>query len=404
MPLFECGQGGYKWGESGTCFTGPEAKEKALAVGRAIKAADKGLILGDAEVFKATEDKTTGFLTSKVKLARTGVQHYMGFELGLADRALEKVGVLRHSDEVFHPDSIKSFVNLIVTNNHPNELVGVDNVKKLQMGTVSEVSEDRVGEVLSGIVTITDKDQIKKLKDGKVEVSVGYENDLIPKKGIHDGVKYEFAQTKIRANHLAIVDAGRCGPACKITMDNKKEKPVKITIDGIEYDVEDAQLAQAIRNQQTSFDAENEGLKEKLKKSEEDKEEMEKKKDKAEASKDAMAKTVLDDSAINTLVSERATLLTTAQGILKDKMPECTDCPKEIKTAVIDAVLDMGDLSTKSADYIDAAYDLAVKKAAKAKDTLDDLGKDFQTKDGKKVTRESARQGYMKDQLKIVEG
>lgn len=367
------------------------------------KAADNGIILGDRIPFEVIEDDTTGFLTSKVKLARTGVQHYLGFELGLVDRALEKIGVLRHSDEVFHPDSIKSFVNLVVTNNHPAGLVDVDNVKKLQMGTVSGVEFDIDENLLSGIVTITDKAQIKKLKDGKVEVSVGYTNDLIPKKGTHDGVEYEFAQTNIRANHLAIVDAGRCGPACKITMDNKKEKPVKILIDGIEYDVENAQLAQAIQKQQTAFDAENEGLKEKLKKSEEDKEEMEKKKDKAEASKDAMAKTVLDDSAINTLVSERAKLLTTAQGILKDKMPECTDCPREIKTAVIDAVLDMGDLSAKSVDYIDAAYDMAVKKAAKAKDTLDDLGKDFQTKDGKKVTRESARQGYMKDQLKIVE-
>ena len=74
-------------------------------------------------------------------------------------------------------------------------------------------------------------------------------------------------------------------------------------------------------------------------------EEIAAKKEKAEATKDALEKTVLDDEAINTLVSERAELLSTAKTILGDKMPECIDCPKEIKTAVIDHVLDMGDLS-----------------------------------------------------------
>ncbi len=41
MPLMKCqkeGQDGFKWGESGTCYTGPEAREKALEQGRAIEA------------------------------------------------------------------------------------------------------------------------------------------------------------------------------------------------------------------------------------------------------------------------------------------------------------------------------------------------------------------------------
>jgi hypothetical protein len=41
MPLMQCtkdGQKGYKWGQSGTCYVGPDAKEKALEQGRAIEA------------------------------------------------------------------------------------------------------------------------------------------------------------------------------------------------------------------------------------------------------------------------------------------------------------------------------------------------------------------------------
>lgn len=39
MPLMTCsidGISGYKWGESGTCYTGPQARQKALAQGAAI--------------------------------------------------------------------------------------------------------------------------------------------------------------------------------------------------------------------------------------------------------------------------------------------------------------------------------------------------------------------------------
>jgi len=41
MPLKKCtvdGKSGWKWGDSGKCYTGPDAKEKALEQGRAIKA------------------------------------------------------------------------------------------------------------------------------------------------------------------------------------------------------------------------------------------------------------------------------------------------------------------------------------------------------------------------------
>jgi hypothetical protein len=370
--------------------------EKEL-IEKGLKTAALGLILGDSSPLKVTVDKTTGFLTAPVSLARVGVQYYMGFELGLKDRLVERIGVMRSAEEVFHPDSIASYKNLVVTDDHPAELVTVDNVKNLQKGTVSEVVPN--GSVLSGLVTITDRDQIKKIKDGKVEVSVGYSNILKEETGTYDGVGYEFVQTGIRANHMAIVDAGRCGSACKLTLDHKEDKAMIITIDGIEYDVENKQLGQAIQKMQTVHDAEKEEMEEKLKKAKQEKEDEEKAKEKAEATADALKGQQLSDEDINVLVSERATLLSDAKAILGDKMPECNDCPVDIKTAVIDHVLPEMNLEGKSNDYIDAAYDMAVEKFKKAKGSLDNLAGDFQKKDDKKVTRDSARQGYMKDQL-----
>lgn len=40
MPLKQCtsdGKSGWKWGDEGKCYTGPDAKEKAKKQGRAIE-------------------------------------------------------------------------------------------------------------------------------------------------------------------------------------------------------------------------------------------------------------------------------------------------------------------------------------------------------------------------------
>ena len=106
------------------------------------------------------------------------------------------------------------------------------------------------------------------------------------------------------------------------------------------------------------------------------------------------------------MVSDRAALISQATEILGDKMLDCADCPKEIKAAVVDKVLDLGDLSAKSSDYIDAAFDMAIEQYKKSKDSIKNLNNDFKQKstgdDGPK-SREEARKKYMKDQLNIVE-
>ena len=175
------------------------------------------MFIDDKKSLKVVRDNTTGFLTAPVTLSRVGVQYYSGMELGLEDRASEKIGVYRSEQEVFHPDSLASYTNLTVTDNHPEGFVTIDNVKDLQVGQVSGV--EKSGETTTGVLTITDSEIITKIDSGKVEVSVGYSNNLVEEKGVHDGQDYEYKQTDIRANHLAIVDAGRCGSKCKITID-----------------------------------------------------------------------------------------------------------------------------------------------------------------------------------------
>lgn len=41
MPLKQCGDNGWKWGDQGKCFTGPGAKKKAIKQGIAIEGPEK---------------------------------------------------------------------------------------------------------------------------------------------------------------------------------------------------------------------------------------------------------------------------------------------------------------------------------------------------------------------------
>lgn len=53
MPVKKCqinGKDGFKWGDEGKCYTGPDAKKKAIAQGIAIEG-------GDISDYKKVEDK-----------------------------------------------------------------------------------------------------------------------------------------------------------------------------------------------------------------------------------------------------------------------------------------------------------------------------------------------------------
>jgi hypothetical protein len=412
---------GWKNTATNICFTGSGAKAKATEQMQAIlirKQKDSAIIYDRASILKATIDEVSGFLTAPVTLARVGVQYYQGWELGLTDRAMDRIGVYRSPEEVFNQESINTFVNMVVTDEHPSELITTDNVKKFQIGTVSQVTKSSDGKTLEGLITITDKTKIeeikntRKTKDKKIEVSVGYLNELVQNVGVDSGNFYEYSQTGIKGNHLAIVDKGRCGSDCSIILDKKGGEHMVITIDDIDFNIEDTQLAQAILKQQKSFDAKIKWMKnkmdekdqeteEEMEKMKKEKEEMKKEKDKADAAKDALSTQILDTEKINKMVSDRAALLVEASAILKDKMLECIDCPREIKAAVIDHVLDLGDLSAKSDDYINASYDLAIKMHKNAKNSLSRLSNDLKINDQKIADRETGRIKYIKDFLKV---
>jgi hypothetical protein len=152
----------------------------------------------------ATPDPDTGFLHLEGRLTRTGVFTYQ-------DAEGNSWGELRTEDEVFSDESLASFRQAVVTNNHPESFVDHHNVKQVQVGHVgTDVRQE--GDFVRASILVTDASTILAIQQGKRELSCGYTAILRAESG--DG--YTYVQTNIRGNHVAIVDVGRAGPACAL--------------------------------------------------------------------------------------------------------------------------------------------------------------------------------------------
>lgn len=158
-----------------------------------------------------------GFLVANVRAARTGVQSYTAAELQLTDRAPnERINVYRDPAEVFAVDSLRSFSMIDATIDHPKDMVDAKNWRDLAVGSVGE-SALRDGEFLMLPLILKDADAIEAWRAGKKQLSVGYDCELVLEDGTApDGTAYQARQTAIRANHLALCDVARGGPALRI--------------------------------------------------------------------------------------------------------------------------------------------------------------------------------------------
>lgn len=206
---------------------------------------DKGIVRGETEI---TEE---GYIKSRSIVTRTGVFLYKN-----GDGSVRKE--LRHPDDVLIPESLATIKMIPVVNGHPSErLVSAENAKKLAVGYTGESVEVEQPYIIANLL-ITDKKTVDDIKDKKMnELSLGYTTDLKEETGHYFGEPYDFRQTNIRYNHLALVDQARAGPEARITLDHndayeilkeesemaeqkgEKKPPRKVKIDAQEYMMED---------------------------------------------------------------------------------------------------------------------------------------------------------------------
>ena len=362
-------------------------------------------------------DESTGFMHSKVVMCRSGIQEYYGYELGITgDNAKKIYNVLRHPDDVKSEESIATFNNIIVTDDHPAEgWIDIYNIKNYQKGQVSniEIVNDTVVTV-NGLSTITDENLIEKVKNGKVEVSLGYSHDLVAEDGEYGGEAYQYRCINIVANHLSVVEKGRCGKKCRIIDKNydtiSDEKKIgghgkmKIKINGKEFDVDD-DVGNAITAERASKDAEVEKSTKKVEESTKKAEDLEKEvtetkkaNDKLQAQLDSAKEKKITDADIDAIVKDRAELVAFAKPIVGDSLPDCTN-PMAIKTAVVEKHFGIS-LDGKNEAYIEARFDIVKEDVAARDSSIATINADMEKSkkiamDNEQVVQD-AREKYLK--------
>lgn len=327
-------------------------------------------------------ETSEGFLKGRAIVTRTGIFNYKDIDGGL-------IRELRHPDDVFDSVSTNSLKMIPVTLEHPEDFVNSKNVSILGKGMTGEdVTVD--GKYLIVSFVVTNQDAIDAINQGKRELSLGYETDLIDEPGQYNGVNYDVRQTNIIYNHLAIVDNARAGSEAKINMDcadfrvqssdeinNEGDKPMpKLRIDSTDYEVSQ-EVMEAYNRKMDAMTEEMEKSKKEKSKDEGSIEALKKtieQKDAEIAKLKEDMKNVKKDSAdkIREEIKNRINLEEKASVILGsdvklDSMDDVT-----IKREIVKKVTNI-DCSNYSVERVDGAFEIAVVTATSSDNQMEEM-------------------------------
>jgi len=177
------------------------------------------MFLADRLTLDARRRTKDGYMAVRAKAARTGVYAYLGSEIDPNNehdlRDAGTINVLRDDQTVFDAAAARSFIGKPITDDHPKDAITAANWKDHARGMVMGAMRD--GDYLAFDLLLTDADTIKKVDDGKRELSNGYAAELeFGDFEAPDGTKCAARQVKISGNHVALVDRGRAGEECRI--------------------------------------------------------------------------------------------------------------------------------------------------------------------------------------------
>lgn len=335
-----------------------------------------------APINRITQDAQTGFVhITNVPIACVGVFPYMK-----ADNSVEMEAKL--PTELLSEETVSSANSKPITDNHPDELVTQVNARNYMKGftaTNAHVENDK----LKVDMTITDKSLIDEINKGKQELSIGFETEVVPKKGEYKGVAYDSVQRNIRINHVAVVEQGRAGHSVRLLGDSaemveqdahetkgKRMDTTKVRLDGadvtvatvdadkiIKLDADNADKAKKIAELEAQIEEKKKELDELKGKSEEEKknaDEAQAKADAAEKELDSLKKEYSGD-AMQQAVNDRLNLVGKVKPYLGDSYDFNGKTDKQLKLDTITALDSSIDLKDKSDDYINAYFDAALQ-------------------------------------------
>ncbi len=376
----------------------------------------------DHQKFDNYEVMPQGFLRIPVYAARTGIQVYRRGDGKI-------IREYRPPEEVFSEKTMASTRCCPFVNNHPSEMVNLDNAKALVGGMTVDHVEKLENKYLKTYLIVYDKDMIEDIKRGKREVSMGYDVELDFTPGEIDGEKYDAIQRNIIHNHIALVDRARGGKEIKLRLDSQSAelvteqdtqggdlKMAKIKMGDKEFEVaqEIADAFCAYEQEMNAKAKKGDELEPKVKDAETKLTSMTKERDtlqgkvdsleaeKKEKNKDSEKEPKID-AAIEAGVKERLSVLKVAEKVLSAEEAKKLDgmSNSEIKKTVIKKEFKDTVLDGKSDAYIDARFDHISESLEVSGKANDAAGKAIakNRQDAKKDERkaEEAREKSMKE-------
>ena len=331
-----------------------------------------------------------GFLKVPGRVARTGVQEYLACELGITDRKPNDIiKVMRPAEQVFSADSLATYDGADITIEHPGSFVDADNYSQVSAGVVRGAGRQDGDFVLCNLL-IKDKDGIAAVESGKVQLSAGYTSEYV-KAG--DSDPYDFIQTDIKINHVALVDRARAGAQARLFDHHHGAREMtKITLDSDRtVEIEDGATATLVtdsidRLTKRATDAES-------------------KNDAQQATIDAQAEEITalkaksSDEAIEAQVKAIAVTIDTARKIAGPDFTCDSLVVADIQRAALTKVRDSVEWTEKSVDYVQAAFDMAAEKSDEEEE------EEGKTKDSyKQLAQDAAKQPADKQTVSAYDG
>lgn len=314
-----------------------------------------------------------GFLKVIGRVARSGIQEYMGYELGV-EPEFKRFSVYRPPEVVLSDSVCSLYEGVDITNDHPDKFVSPENYKKVSVGCVigKAFHDARKENFISCKMLIKDENAIRAVRTGKVRLSVGYSNNLVQRTGTTpDGEEYDFRVTEItQINHVAIVHDPRAGTDACIY---DKETPMKvITIDGKSFEMED-KMADAILSKYEALQAKKDQTEKRLADSQKTVSELKSELEKAKSNE-------MTNEKVQKIIKDRDDILAKARLIAGENFTCDSFDSLEIKKNAL-AKIEV-DCTDKSESYIEARFDLAFESASKnmskdAKDSHVSFGNDL---------------------------
>lgn len=168
---------------------------------------------GRDEAPSARMADVNGYITIENNpISRSGIFPYLGKSISKECEPDRIYNVYRPAEELEKPDALDSFKLLPFVDEH--DMLGIQKEKLLApeakgvQGSTGENITFKDG-VLYATIKIFSQSLLNMIRMGKRELSLGYWCKFIKRAGAFDGQGYEYIQTALRGNHLALVERGR---------------------------------------------------------------------------------------------------------------------------------------------------------------------------------------------------